>query len=291
MADVRPQAAGDTGTIAFGVIRAADGIFSLFFFDDQSRFSIAGEFQQVLRALCLDEQPVLVIGVKGHLAVVLLLLQDVVQPVVEVFGPFAAGTVHTGDTSRPVTLVLAADAVEACLRNDLAQPVQPEEIVVARLVPDAAELQLAVVAEGDAVPFLLAAFQHAQSPVGEPDLTDVVGCMDHVAHGVVLETVHVAVRLLKTDKVVGTVVGVAGGVAFHIDRLHEPAPAVVFPTAEQPVGELQQLKVVPVVEGERVDPSLSVGNGAQDSAVIGVFHRFPAERGAADDTVLFVIIP
>ena len=138
---------------------------------------------------------------------------------------------------------------------------------------------------------LLAAFQHAQSTVGEPDLTDVVGCMDHVAHGVVLETVHVAVGLLEADEVVGTVVGVAGGVAFHVHRLHEPAPAVVFPTAEQPVGELQQFEVVPVVEGERVDPSLPVGDGAQDPALVGVFHRFPAERGAADDTVLSVIVP
>ena len=82
MADVRPQAAGDAGAVSLAVIRAADGIFSLFFPGDQSCLSITDELQQVLRVLCLDEQAVLVIRVKGDLAVVLFFLQDVVQPVV-----------------------------------------------------------------------------------------------------------------------------------------------------------------------------------------------------------------
>ena len=291
MTDVRSQTAGDAGTAAFAVIGTADGVFSLPFLGNQSRLPVTGELQQVLAVLRLDKHAVLVVRVEGDLPVILFLLQDIVQSIILVFRPFSSGTVHTGDTTRAVALVLTPQAVEAGFRNDLSQPVQLEEIVVARLVADAPELQLAVVAEGDVVPFLLAAFQYSQCPIGEPDLADVVAGMYHVPHGIVLKPVHVAVRFFQPYQVVRTVVGITGNIAFHIHRLHKPSPAVVLPPAEQPVGELQQLQVVPVVERERVNPALSVRYGTQHASLVGIFHCLSARCGPADDAVQSVIVP
>ena len=238
MADVRSQAAVDAGTVALAVVRAVDDIFSLFFLYNLSRLPVTGELQQVLAVLRLDEHTVLVIRVKGYLAVVLFFLQDVVQSVIQVFRPFVPGAVHTGNTSRTIALVLTPQAVETDFRNDLPQSVQLEEIVVARLVADAAELQLTVVAERNPVPVLLTAFQYPQRPVGKLYLTDVVLGMYHVPHGIVLKQVHIAVRFFQPYQVVRPVVGITGGIAFDVHRLYEPAPAVVFPPTEQPVGEL-----------------------------------------------------
>jgi len=291
MTDVRSQTAGDAGTVAFAVISPADGVFSLFFPDDLSRLPVTGELQQILAVLRLDKHAVLVVRVEGDLPVILFLLQDIVQSIILVFRPFSSGTVHTGDTARTVALVFTPQAVEAGFRNDLSQPVQLEEIVVARLIADAPELQLAVVAECNPVSVLLAAFQHPQRPIGEPDLADVVAGMYHVSHGIVLKPVHVAVRLFQPYQVVRPVVGITGHVAFHIHRLHKPSPAVVLPPAEQPVGKLQQLQVVPVVERERVNPALSVRYGTQYPSLVGIFHSFSARCGPADDAVLSVIVP
>ena len=291
MADVRSQAAGDTGTVALAVVCAVDGIFSLFLFNNLPRFPVTGELQQVLVVFRLDKHTVLVIRVEGYLAVVLFFLQDVVQPVIQVFRPFVPGAVYPCDTSGTVALILAAQPVETDFRNYLSQPVQLEEIVVARLVSDAPELQLAVVAECDPVAFLLTAFQYSQRPIGELHFTDVVRSMYHVPHGVVLEPVHVTVRFFQPYQVVRPVIGVPGGIAFDIHRLYKPAPAVVFPPAEQAVGEPQQFEVVAVVEGEGIDASLPVGNGMQYASLVSVFHGFPAEGGAADDTVHPVVIP
>ena len=232
MTDVRSQTAGDAGAVAFAVIGTADGVFSLPFLGNQSRLPVTGELQQVLAVLRLDEHAILVIRVEGDLPVILFLLQDIVQAIILVFRPFSSGTVHTGDTARTVALVLTPHTVEAGFRNDLSQSVQLEEIVVARLVADAPELQLTVVAEGDVVPFLLAAFQYPQRPIGKPDFADVVAGMDHVPHGIVLKPVHVAVRLFQPYQVVRPVVGITGNVAFHIHCLHKPSPAVVLPPAE-----------------------------------------------------------
>jgi len=238
MTDVRSQTAGDAGTVAFAVVCAVDGVFSLLLLCNQSRLPVAGELQQVLAVLRLDEHTVLVIRVKRYLSVILFLLQDVVQSVIQVFRPFVPGAVHTGNTSRTIALVLTPQPVETDFRNDLPQPVQLEKIVVARLVADAAELQLTVVAERNPVPVLLTAFQYSQRPVGKLYLTDVVLGMYHVPHGIVLKQVHVAVRLFQPYQVVRTVVGITGGIAFDVHRLYEPAPAVVFPPMEQAVGEL-----------------------------------------------------
>ena len=237
MADVRSQTAGDAGTVALAVVRAVDGIFSLFLFNNLSRLPVTGELQQVLAVFRLDKHSVLVIRVKRYLAVVLFFLQDVVQPVIQVFRPFVPGTVYPCDTSGTVALILASQPVETDFRNYLSQPVQLEEIVVARLVSDAPELQLAVVTECNPMAFLLTAFQYPQCPIGELHLTDVVRGMYHVPHGVVLEPVHVAVRFLQPYQMVRPVIGVPGGIAFDIHRLYKPAPAVVFPPAEQAVGE------------------------------------------------------
>ena len=171
------------------------------------------------------------------------------------------------------------------------QSVQLEEIVVARLIADAPELQLAVVAECNPVSVLLAAFQHPQRPIGELDFADVVAGMYHVPHGIVLKPVHVAVRLFQPYQVVRPVVGITGNVAFHIHRLYKPSPAVVLPPAEQSVGELQQFQIVPVVERERVNPSLSVRYGTQYASIVGIFHSLSARCGPADDAVLSVIVP
>ena len=108
MADVRSQAAGDAGTVALAVVRAVDGIFSLFFLYNLSRLPVTGELQQVLAVFRLDKHSVLVIRVEGYLAVVLFFLQDVVQPVIQVFRPFVPGTVYPCDTSGTVALVLAS---------------------------------------------------------------------------------------------------------------------------------------------------------------------------------------
>ena len=238
MTDVRSQTAGDAGTVAFAVIGAADGVFSLPFLCNQSRLPVTGELQQVLAVLRLNEHAVLVVRVKRYLSVILFLLQYVVQSVIQVFRPFVPGAIHTGNTSRTIALVLTPQAVETYFRNDLPQSVQLEEIVVARLVADAAELQLTVVAERNPVPVLLTAFQYPQRPVGKLYLTDVVLGMYHVPHGIVLKPVHVAIRFLQPYQVVRAVVGITGGIAFDVHRLYEPAPAVIFPPTEQPVGEL-----------------------------------------------------
>ena len=115
--------------------------------------------------------------------------------------------------------------------------------------------------------------------------------MYHVPHGIVLKPVHVAVRFFQPYQVVRTVVGITGNIAFHIHRLHKPSPAVVLPPAEQPVGELQQLQVVPVVERERVNPALSVRYGTQHASLVGIFHCLSARCGPADDAVQSVIVP
>ena len=141
------------------------------------------------------------------------------------------------------------------------------------------------------VPVLLAAFQHPQRPIGEPDLADVVAGMYHVSHGIVLKPVHVAVRFFQPYQVVRPIVGITGNIAFHIHRLHKPSPAVVLPPAEQSVGELHQFQIVPVVERERVNPALSVRYGTQHASLVDIFHSFSTRCGPADDPILSVIVP
>ena len=101
------------------------------------------------------------------LTVVLQLAEYVSLSVVFVAGPFSSRPADTYHVPGSVTLVFPAYSVESGLRRHLSQSVQFEAVVFSGLVSDSLQLQLAVVPECDAVPFLLPALEYSQCAVGK----------------------------------------------------------------------------------------------------------------------------